>query len=139
MVIMAAAALPASAQEAGTTDHISVEMDAGFLSDYDDSGLWEQGYIAGVAGLWSLNASTALCVRFGISHWSYVPDSVVLDLVPPSAELTFQQSSGQIEVLALTPMIRWSSWLEVIPVCHVIFAEETANVFGISVGFRVRV
>lgn len=107
LVTLSLASTPALAQSENVTEHVSLELDLGFLSAYDDSDLWDDGFDAGVAGLWALNATTSLSARFGISHWSYVPDSVVDDLVPPGSELLFEQSSGQVEVLALTPLARY--------------------------------
>jgi hypothetical protein len=200
-------AAPATAQKEDVTEHVSVELDADVLTDYDDSGLWVNGLGGGVTGLWALSASTFACARFGLVHWSYDEELVVPEVVPPGALITAQQSTGQLEILSLTPMIRYqreevlpadlgafaeggagiayvktfaltevrydtatvegqvarfeinevdvfadvivaagvtravssSSWVEIISSYHAIFADETSHVFGIGVGFRVRV
>jgi hypothetical protein len=49
-MMVVSATLPAVAQPESVTDHWSVEFDAGFSSQYDDSEMWKQGYNAGVAG-----------------------------------------------------------------------------------------
>jgi len=79
LVLMVAVAPYAAAEDEGVTEHVSVELDAGFLSDYDDSRMWNHGYDAGVTGLWSSNGSTMFCARFGLSHWSYASGPVVAD------------------------------------------------------------
>jgi hypothetical protein len=207
MVIVAFASASAPAQDEDVSDHVSMEIDVGILGDYDDSNLWGDSYEGGVTGLWELSAATFLCARFGLSHWSYASGSVVESLVPPGSEIVFEKSSGQLEILALTPMIRYqredvfpwrlgafvqagvglayvktfalteveyttgpvntdvaeftidtndwfveafvgaglsrpissSSWIDVFPSYRAIFADDTAHVFGISAGFRVRV
>jgi hypothetical protein len=104
---MAAVAPFAAAEDEGVTEHVSIELDAGFLSDYDDSKMWAHGYDAGVTGLWSSNGSTMFCARFGLSHWSYMSGPVVADLVPEGALLTAESSSGQVQKLTFTPMVRY--------------------------------
>jgi hypothetical protein len=86
---------------------ISVEVNAGFVGDYDDSNLWHSGYTAGVGGLWWASESVHLGACFAITHWSYRPDDTVAALVPDDAVLMVAQSSGQIEMLELIPSLRW--------------------------------
>ena len=107
VIILSLAATSAPAQKEDVTERYSVAFDAGFPTDYDDSNRWANGYDAGVTALWAWTASTSFCARFGISHWSYVSEGVVHDLIPPGAQIEFQQSTGQIELLSLTPMIRY--------------------------------
>jgi hypothetical protein len=100
---------PASswAQAEDITERWSVEFDAGFHDDYDDSGLWGGGYDVGVTGLWSHSASTSFSARFGLSHWSYNSGHVVDALLPEGEELTEERSAGQVQALALVPMARY--------------------------------
>jgi hypothetical protein len=204
MMILAVATAPVAAQPENVTDRWSIDIDAGFFTDFDDSGLWINGLGAGVTGLYALRADVAVCTRFGIMHWPFESDAVTPDLVPPGAAVTFEQSSGQTEVISLTPMIRYqreevfpshvgafaqigagvayvkqfalteitygpsdtpakfeidesefdgelvvmagvtkpvssSSSFEVIASYHAIFADDTADTFGIGVGFAIRV
>jgi hypothetical protein len=111
-MIMAAAAMPAAAQPENVTDGWSVEFDAGFPSQYDDSDMWHQGYDVGVAGFWMPAASAwSFGARFGITHWSYDQAVIVAylmeDVVPPGGEFMGDQSTGQLEILTLTPLARY--------------------------------
>jgi hypothetical protein len=203
MIILAVVTAPAAAQPENVTGRWSIGIDAGVFTDFDDSGLWINGLGAGVTGLYALRADVAVCTRFGIMHWPYESDAVTPDLVPPGTAVTFEQSSGQTEVVSLTPMIRYqreevfpshvgafaqigagvayvkqfalteitytpdtpatfeidesefdgelvvmagvmrpvssSSSVEVIASYHAIFADDTADTFGIGVGFVIRV
>ena len=206
IIALAGVSTPAIAQPENVTDHVSFELDAQVLTDYDDSGLWVNGFGGGVNGLWALTASWHVGLRFGIDHWSFESESTVAGLVPPGAQVTFSQSTGQIDALSLSPMIRYereevfparlgafvqagagavyqktfalaevkysfggpesvaksevdesntevqalaiagitrpvssSSWFEVLASYTTILADETVDVWGIGVGFRMRV
>lgn len=206
LVLMVAVAPLAAAEDEGVTDHVSVEFDAGLLTDYDGSGMWGQGYDAGVTGLWSSNGSTLFCARFGLSNWPYVPGSIPESLVPAGSVLVAEQSSGQIQKVSLTPILRYqreealsklgafleggvgiaymrthaltevvyrnnavnsqdgtfeieesvvraevflgaglshfltsSSWIDLMSTYQALITSDTAHIFSVHVGFRVRV
>jgi hypothetical protein len=121
--VLLAAAVPALAQpDADLSDHLSVQLDAQVLTDYDDSDIWVNGFGGNVTGLWALTASWHVCVRIGLSHWSYDSESTVADMVPPGAQLTHSQSSGQLDIYSLTPTIRFERY-EVLPWRLGAFAE----------------
>jgi len=204
MIMMAAAATPVVAQQESVTERWSVELDAAFFGEYDDSGLWGSGAGGGITGWWALNTTTYLGAHFSVTQWSYESSSVVSDLVPPGSELRSEESTGHVQLVSLTPLIRYqreevmgtlgafaaagggvaylrqhaltdvtffppsvgaasfelddsswnasiemlaglrlpvssSSWLELISSYRALFADETANLVGIGVGFHVRV
>ena len=120
-------AVPAVAQPDGDlSDHISVRVDAQVLTDYDDASLFVNGFAGNVSGLWALSVSWFVCARFGISHWSFESESTVAGLVPPGAQLTFSQSSGQIDVISLMPTIRYAR--------HDVFPLELGGFLEAGVG-----
>lgn len=185
----------------------SVEVSGGFVGDFDDSGLWEDGYSGAVTALWWASESVHVAAGLGLTHWSYRPDELVASLVPSGATLLVEQSTGELEIVDLVPSVRWerdeimpmrvgvfvqggagvayvktfalsevqyddgsggpptdldfeidqsdvylegvasagftrpmstSSWLELFTSYRVIAADETADVFAVSVGFRVQ-
>jgi hypothetical protein len=95
------------AAAADADSRISLEFSAGFVSGYDDSGLWDNGYTAGATGLWWASESVHLGVALGLTSWSYQPEQVVDDLVPPGANLVVEQSTGDLQIVELVPCVRW--------------------------------
>lgn len=106
-MIVAALVVPAVAQQEDVTEHVSLELDAGFYNRYDDSDLWDSGVGAGISGLWAVDAALSLGARFSVTHWSYDPSSIVADLTPVGAAYVSEESSGQVQVVALTPLARY--------------------------------
>jgi hypothetical protein len=109
MGVMMVVATTAFAEE--YADHsdsrVSLEVSGGFVGDYDDSNMWQQGYNAGVGAFWWASESIHLGACLALTHWSYDPDDVVAELVPDNATLLATQSTGQIEILELIPSVRW--------------------------------
>ncbi|HET6348342.1 MAG TPA: hypothetical protein VFH88_04585, partial [Candidatus Krumholzibacteria bacterium] len=97
----------AAAQEEDVSEHVSVELDAGFAGKYDVADYWGSGYNVGVRGLWAVNTTTSVCARFGIEHWPYQSAPVIPTLVPPGAVVSVEKSTGQVEKLSLTPAVRY--------------------------------
>jgi hypothetical protein len=92
------------------TVHWSAGVDIGLPTDFDDSGLWSNGYAAGVSGYWSVNGAVSVGMRFGIEHWSYNQGSVLSELVPPNATIVVEKSTGSVQVLEFSPFVRY--WRE---------------------------
>lgn len=106
-MIVAAATVPVAAQQENVTEHVWIELDGGAFTKYDDSGLWGSGLGGGVTGLWGLNTTTLLGARFSVTQWSYESSFVVPGLVPAGSELTSEHSSGDVQMVSLTPVIRY--------------------------------
>ena len=106
-MIVAVTVAPVVAQQEDVTEHVSLELDAGFYNQYDDSGLWDSGVGAGISGLWAVDAALSLGARFSVTHWSYVPSSIVAELTPMGAAYVSEESSGQVQVVSLTPLVRY--------------------------------
>jgi len=109
MGVVIALATSAFAQE--NTDYsdsrVSMEISGGFVGDYDDSNMWQDGYNVGVSAFWWASESVHLGACLALTHWSYDPDDVVDELVPDNATLLTTQSTGQIEIVELIPCVRW--------------------------------
>lgn len=86
--------------------HWSAGVDAGLAESYDESGMWEDGYAAGVSGYYSLETTLLLGGRFGVAHWDYFPDDVVAGLVPPGRTAVRWQSVGWTEVIGIGTFVR---------------------------------
>ena len=126
MMVMATNAFAQDSREK-PDGRVSIEISAGVVGDYDDSGLWESGYTASATGLWWASESVHLAVGLGLTHWSYRPDDVVQDLVPSGATLLIEQSTGQLEIVDLVPSVRWER-NEVLPMRLGFFLQGGAGV-----------
>ncbi len=108
--MLAAADPPPEMPPSPPTVHWSAGVDVGLATDFDDSGLWSNGYAAGVSGYWSVNGAVSVGMRFGIEHWSYNQASVLRQLVPPSATIVTETSTGSVQLLEFSPFVRY--WRE---------------------------
>lgn len=109
-MIIVAAATPVVAQQESVTERWSIELDASFFGNYDDSDLWGNGVGGGITGLYALSASTYLGARFSVTQWPYQSSSIAQDLVneaSPGSEITSEESSGHAQLVSMTPLVRY--------------------------------
>jgi hypothetical protein len=102
----------ALAQKEDVTERYSVEFEAGFPTDYDDTPMWENGYDAGIT------------VFTGVENFETNESDV---------GVSARVGAG------LSHAVSSSSWIDMIPSFRATFAGQDTWQFAVSIGFRVRV
>ena len=110
MMILASVATPVTAQKEDVSEHMSIELDAYFSTDYSDSDFWGSGLGGGVTGFYALSTTTFVGARFSVTQWSYEPGSIGQELVNDisfGSDVTSEHSSGHVRLVSLTPLVRY--------------------------------
>src|SRR5678815_1221515 len=63
--------------------------------------------LAGAMIMMAAAATPVVAQQESVTEWSYESSSVVSDLVPPGSELRSEESTGHVQLVSLTPLIRY--------------------------------
>ena len=105
--VIGTAARPVAAEE--EPPRISIVFDAGFISEYaGETDIWSPGTAAGVSCLYAVHDAVMVGGRIGLNHWGYNDSKVIGALVSEGSELLSRQSTGQLQIIEIGPVIRYT-------------------------------